>query len=61
MITVKRYGADHESTLFALIKNEGEEWKSYWGGESSDKYKAALKSSIVYVAYERDILCGYCR
>ncbi len=61
MITIKHYGMDDESALFALMKKEGFEWKSYWGEENRAKYRIALGNSIVYVAYEGDILCGYCR
>lgn len=61
MIAIKHYTGDDEAALFALMKNEGAEWENYWGAENRAKYKKALKSSIVYVAYENDILCGYCR
>ncbi|SBW00265.1 Acetyltransferase (GNAT) family protein [uncultured Eubacteriales bacterium] len=61
MITIRRYSEDDESALFSLMKNEGAEWESYWREERRDRYKAALHSCIVYVAYENDILCGYCR
>ena len=61
MATIKRYSRDDESALFALMKDEGAEWESYWEEENRPKYKAALENSIVYVAYEGDILCGYCR
>lgn len=61
MISIKRYTGDDEVALFALMKNEGTEWESYWGEENRSKYKMALESSIVHVAYVNDILCGYCR
>lgn len=57
---IKHYTKDDRSALFELIKNEGEEWKDYFG-QNQGKYKTALERSITYVAYEGNILCGYCR
>ena len=58
---IKRYTKNDESALFELLKNEGEEWECYYGERQRDKYKTALESSITYLAYEADVLCGYCR
>lgn len=61
MITIKNYSVQDESALFDLIKSEGSEWENYWGEEHRVQYKAALSNCIVYVAYDGDALCGYCR
>ena len=61
MISIKRYTREDEAALFALMKNEGADWEVYWGAESCARYQAALESCLVYVAYEDDFLCGYCR
>lgn len=61
MPTIKKYTSADEAALFSLMQNEGSEWESYWGNENRDKYKTALKNSIVYTAYKGNILCGYCR
>lgn len=58
---IKCYTKDDESALFKLIKNAGEEWECYYGERNKEKYKIALKNSITYIAYENDVLCGYCR
>ncbi|HUM56214.1 MAG TPA: GNAT family N-acetyltransferase [Bacillota bacterium] len=59
---VRRYlKSEDEEKLFELLKKEGEEWSCYWKDQVSDKYKTALHDSIAYVAYEGDLLCGYCR
>ncbi len=59
MLEIKRYNKiDDAVNLYKLIKNEGNEWIDYWG---SEKYKRALDNSIVYVAYDGDVLCGYVR
>ncbi|MFV0400017.1 MAG: GNAT family N-acetyltransferase [Oscillospiraceae bacterium] len=60
-IAVRRYGADDEHSLFALIEREGEEWKDYWYGAGREKYKKALSSSIAYLLFEDETLCGYSR
>lgn len=57
-ITIQKY--EHQKDykqLIKLIYSEGEEWKLYLG----PKYKKALESSIVYVAYTNNELCGYAR
>jgi ribosomal protein S18 acetylase RimI-like enzyme len=53
--------ADDEEKLMKLIEDQGEEWESYNAADVRAKYMAALESSITYVAYEGDVLCGYSR
>lgn len=59
-MTIKRYEKQDEAALFALIENEGEAWADYHSRHKA-QYKRALQSSVTYVAYEGDALCGYCR
>ncbi len=47
-----------ESRLIQMIEEEG--W-DYAHESMSEKYKAALESSITYVAYQGDFLCGFSR
>ena len=55
-------GAPAETdALFALIQREGEEWSDYWRGDGRARYEVALATSTVYVAWNRDALCGYLR
>lgn len=58
---IKRYSKDDEQQLFDMIKEEGEEWIDYYSAKGYKKYIIALASSITYVAYAEDILCGYAR
>lgn len=60
-ITIRRYEANDESALFALLQREGEEWKGYWQGTGREKYKKALDNSIPYLLFEDKELCGYAR
>lgn len=48
-----------ERELMKLIENE-EGW-DYANENLADKYKIALETSITYVAYVEDVLCGYSR
>lgn len=59
---IRKYQREKDEVkLMALLKKEGEAWSCYWQEEVSLKYKEALANSITYVAYEGDLLCGYCR
>jgi GNAT superfamily N-acetyltransferase len=48
-----------ESKLMKMIYDE-EGW-DYANETLAEKYKVALESSITYVAYQEDVLCGYSR
>lgn len=48
-----------EIKLMQMIREE-EGW-DYADGIMAEKYKKALESSITYVAYQEDVLCGYSR
>jgi GNAT superfamily N-acetyltransferase len=62
MLKIKRYEKKDEVALFDLIRSEGEEWRPYWeNAVAVNKYRVAVENSIVYVAYERGVLCGYLR
>ncbi len=52
---------EDEEKLMKMIEDEGEDWSEYTSSAGAVKYKAALKNSITYVAYEGDLLCGYSR
>lgn len=57
---IRKYKPEDADALFALIEREGEEWSDYYG-PNRDKYLKALESSTVYLAFEGDVLLGYCR
>lgn len=59
---IRLYSAEvDELQLFDLMKEEGTDWECYYNKTSSEKYKQALASSINYVAYSCNILCGFVR
>ncbi|MCL2422927.1 MAG: GNAT family N-acetyltransferase [Micrococcales bacterium] len=57
---VQEYRPDTDQ-LYALLEREGTQWKDYWQGPGWDKYQRALASSVVFVLYDADELCGYVR
>jgi len=61
-VEIRNYNpAGDEKKLFDMMQEEGLEWKGHWGEEGAPKYKAALAQCIVFVAYEKDELCGFAR
>ncbi len=57
---IRRYDKTiDESKLMKMIENE-EGW-DYANESLAERYKVALESSITYVAYQDDVLCGYSR
>ncbi len=58
---IRLYEAKDESALFSLIEREGAEWEDYWKGENRAKYRRALASSITYLLFEGEALCGFAR
>lgn len=60
-IIIRQYEPKDESALFYLMEREGDEWKNYWQGSGRLKYKKALTSSISYLLFKGDELCGYAR
>ncbi|HCM16136.1 MAG TPA: GNAT family N-acetyltransferase [Candidatus Cloacimonas sp.] len=50
-----------ESGLMQLLQEEGEDWSCYFAPHRWGNYCRALAESIVYVAYESEKLCGFCR
>jgi len=58
---IRQYSKANESSLFDLLVDEGEEWRDYHGVAGRDKYIKALESSITYLAWDDDLVCGYAR
>lgn len=61
MYSIERYDQSMEPALMALIELEGEDWRVYWDEPNATKYRAALLSSVTYVALKDGELCGYLR
>ncbi len=58
---IRLYSVQDEMKMRELLFSEGEDWSCYSADAAFEKYKQALQSSLVYVAYEGDTLCGYVR
>ncbi len=58
---IRLYSQQDENRLHELLLSEGDDWSCYSAEAAFKKYKRALQSSLVYVAYEGDTLCGYVR
>lgn len=60
-VTLRRYTPEDEPLLFALLCQEGEEWKDYWQDEGWAKYRRAMANSMGYLVLKQEALCGYLR
>lgn len=56
---VKTYEKQYANDLFDMIKKEGSDWSDYY--DNKEKYIKVLESSIVYLAFKKEKLCGYIR
>ena len=60
-MVIRRYTPQDEAALFALLAEEGDDWYDYHGEENRPRYRQALAGSVVYLALENQVLCGFCR
>lgn len=58
---IRQYRKTDEVLLFDLLIDEGEDWVDYHGPAGRSKYIKALESSITYIAYDENLVCGYLR
>lgn len=58
---IKKYSKADESLFFDLLVDERDEWSDYHGVVGRDKYIKALESSIIYIACDETLVCGYAR
>jgi len=58
---IRQYTHADEAALFALLREEGGDWKDYWGEDGRERYAQALVRSSTFVAYEGDTLTGFVR
>ena len=56
---IRAYTPADEATLFAMMREEGDDWKDYWG--NPEKYRRALAGSITFIAWEGGELAGFAR
>jgi ribosomal protein S18 acetylase RimI-like enzyme len=60
-LKIRQYSKADETLLFDLLIDEGDEWSDYHGPIGRSKYIKALESSITYIAYDENIVCGFVR
>ena len=58
---IRQYSKVYETLLFDLLIDEGDDWIEYHGPAGRSKYVKALESSITYIAYHENLVCGYAR
>ncbi|NLN88015.1 MAG: GNAT family N-acetyltransferase [Syntrophomonadaceae bacterium] len=59
---IRRYIKEiDQEKVMQMLAEQSQEWECYSAAVVSGKYQTALESSITYVAYEGDFLCGYSR
>lgn len=58
---IRKYSKADDVMLYDMMREEGPDWECYYGDDAAERYREALNSSISYVAYEGDMLCGYVR
>lgn len=58
---IRPYSNEDEEQLFAMMIEEGPDWECYYGEKGKEKYIRALASSLTYVFYQENNLCGYVR
>lgn len=62
MAEIKKYSKKRDqNSLIELMKSEGDDWSCYLNKKALPKYLIALDTSITYVAYQEDSICGYVR
>jgi ribosomal protein S18 acetylase RimI-like enzyme len=58
---IRQYSKADENLLFDLLIDEGDDWIDYHGPVGRSKYIKALESSITYIVYDENLVCGYAR
>jgi len=60
MTEIRIYNPADDDALFAMMREEGDDWEQYYGSQN-DKYRRVLSESVTLVAYDGGELCGYVR
>ena len=58
---IRQYSKADETLIFDLLIDEGDDWIDYHGPAGRSKYIKALESSITYIAYDDNLVCGFVR
>lgn len=57
---IRPYQEEDADALFEMMKKESD-WAGYCIGEGKKKYARALLTSITYLLFEKEKICGYAR
>ena len=58
---IRQYNKADETLIFNLLIDEGDDWSDYHGPVGRSKYIKALESSITYITFDENLVCGYVR
>jgi len=58
---VRRCAASDVDAVLVMVRDEGGELECYLGDGRENAFRAALESSITYLAFEDGALCGFAR
>lgn len=61
MSKVRSYQETNWLSLLELIQREGDEWSDYTSEATRAAYFTAVKDSETFVAFEGELLVGFCR
>lgn len=57
---IRPYQEEDAEDLFKMMEKESD-WTDYYNGEGKKKYARALLTSITYLLFEKEKICGYVR
>lgn len=57
---IRPYQEEDAEDLFKMMEKESD-WTDYCNGEEKKKYARALLTSITYLLFEKEKICGYVR
>lgn len=57
---IRPFAKEDAVKLFAMMEKE-DDWSEYCQGENKSKYLQALLTSITYIIFEDEKICGYAR
>lgn len=57
---IRPYQEEDAEDLFKMMEKESD-WTDYCNGEGKKKYARALLTSITYLLFEKEKICGYVR
>ncbi|EOH79497.1 GNAT family N-acetyltransferase [Enterococcus malodoratus] len=58
--SIRSYQKADADELFTMMEKEAD-WEGYCYGDGKQKYLQALETSVTYLLFEGELLCGYAR